>query len=555
MSVVNKNDFYKQLMTEYTFDAEKIRRSAKRPVIFRNASRFLPLATAAAVFVTVYGGYMLVNRNGADVTPPTTPEVTQGSPLATLSSAERIQENQNNLILQEANRFLAQRQHMFLSFDTPMTPGELALALNAVSDAGNVRILRLYQHDVSYAADDDTIADKTFNGAEVIAPSALRQDLANSPAFIQVEIEGKINADNFIPVTKAEAAQVTTGVSTEPKATETPLNLTTPPTTEAPVTDDAPVSSEKSDAPNISEPQDPNAQPADAPLNEPPTVAPLTEVTYFEVALPYVTDVHFVNDSDFFVLTDNSVQLYRISDSAAERLAYYDAVNPKVTFAGEDKFVILGDDGYGKKTALFIASGDGSLIEADVSAQTRGATILYALISGENALLKVESLSDRAIYSGTISGGTLTFSPTPLKIPSGAVVLSYDGDDFIYSSERVLYRYSNESGLSEVISETYSDDVVFERAKDFRNFAIIDNDAVSIYSADGGDFIYDAGVSAVQFSEYDSDYFTDGANYYRVADTIINAANSAGYSGAGTPVSGSYRVEEVTPDSLRIKRM
>ena len=68
---MNKHDFYKELMSQYTFDESKIRRNAKRASsasFFTRNSKWLPLATAAAVFTIVFVGNIFMNGNRADIT-------------------------------------------------------------------------------------------------------------------------------------------------------------------------------------------------------------------------------------------------------------------------------------------------------------------------------------------------------------------------------------------------------------------------------------------------------------------------------------------------------
>ena len=86
---MNKNDFYKQLMSEYAFDAEKIRNNAKKGRFAKQ--KISPIAiglTAAVAAVTVTVGTVAVSmiddRHGVDL-------VGGNSTLSALSPAERIQ--------------------------------------------------------------------------------------------------------------------------------------------------------------------------------------------------------------------------------------------------------------------------------------------------------------------------------------------------------------------------------------------------------------------------------------------------------------------------------
>jgi len=61
---LNKHDFYKEILSQYTFDEEKIRRNAKRASsasFFTRNSKWLPLATAAAVFLIVFVGHTMTD--------------------------------------------------------------------------------------------------------------------------------------------------------------------------------------------------------------------------------------------------------------------------------------------------------------------------------------------------------------------------------------------------------------------------------------------------------------------------------------------------------------
>ena len=83
---MNKNEFYKQLMSEYSFDADKIRENAKRGKNARQKLQpmYIGMTAAAAALVVTVGTLAAVNLtkdNGVSLT---------DSGLATLSANDRV---------------------------------------------------------------------------------------------------------------------------------------------------------------------------------------------------------------------------------------------------------------------------------------------------------------------------------------------------------------------------------------------------------------------------------------------------------------------------------
>ena len=115
---MNKNEFYKQLMSEYSFDADKIRENAKRGKNARQKLQpmYIGMTAAAAALVVTVGTLAAVNLtkdNGVSLT---------DSGLATLSANDRVIHAIEQL---EKERGSEESKDFLVNFAAPMSPAEV----------------------------------------------------------------------------------------------------------------------------------------------------------------------------------------------------------------------------------------------------------------------------------------------------------------------------------------------------------------------------------------------------------------------------------------------
>ncbi|MDE7234093.1 MAG: hypothetical protein K2N29_03430, partial [Ruminiclostridium sp.] len=200
---MNKNEFYKELMTRYALDEEKIRlnalKQAKKPAWQRFAADYWKpaLGTAAAIAVTAAAvGY---TSSFSTQPPVVVPEDTA------LSASQRLWEAEQNYYNLQAAAALSD---IYVTFSEPISYGELAVALSTVADTGEVVVDALYTEDQAvfrkealreYEAAHDR--EKTVIGAKISAPSALYRDIQDLSKVYLAELgSADINDDTFVPL-------------------------------------------------------------------------------------------------------------------------------------------------------------------------------------------------------------------------------------------------------------------------------------------------------------------------------------------------------------------
>ena len=178
---MNKHDFYKELMSEYSFDVEKIRTNAKKGKYAKQ--KISPIAigfTAAVAACTVACGTlalsMLGGKGGVDL-------VDTGSlSLSALSSSERVR----YAIEQQSKEQNSEAIHdVLVTFTQPLDSAEAKAIIAEYTDV-NIPVKAVYLADGSKVSGNDQVAD-IFGGEYSIsalciqcAGSAMSQ-LQNAP--------------------------------------------------------------------------------------------------------------------------------------------------------------------------------------------------------------------------------------------------------------------------------------------------------------------------------------------------------------------------------------
>lgn len=197
---MNKNDFYKELMSEYSFDVEKIRTNAKKGKYAKQ--KISPIAigvTAAVAACTVACGTLAINmigsKNGVSL-------VDSGSQsLSALSSSERVRyaiEQQNKEQNSEAIH------DVLVTFAQPLDSTQAKAIIAEYTDV-NIPVKAVYLADGSKISGSDQVAD-IFNGGHSIsalciqcAGSAMSQ-LQAAPEIFLVELMSEVDLDTAVPM-------------------------------------------------------------------------------------------------------------------------------------------------------------------------------------------------------------------------------------------------------------------------------------------------------------------------------------------------------------------
>ncbi|MCL2108051.1 MAG: hypothetical protein FWH20_01720 [Oscillospiraceae bacterium] len=463
---MNKHDFYKEIMSRYTFDEDKILKNAKRASsvsFLARSSKWLPLTTAAAVFVAVFGVYMLFGtyfmNNGGD-------DLISGSGASVedrLSNLEQLWTAINN------DDFNAQNRTLYLSFEAPLTYSQLDNILQAADpdDSSGLYINALWNGGFVPAdtAKGDTAA--VYTGAKINAHATRDLIIALSARaeFSAVELDDVTNDDNFSPIVKTPPIQVTPTPVDPPvepvePITPTPTPIDTPPETE-PTTLEQPPSGEEELEPT----EEPIEEPLDEPVVDPepeeepevveepdpeeetevdPEPDPTENLT-IEVELEGALSVNFLSDNRFLVLAEDGIYIYEINPTTRQ-------VSNKSAFKNENvayPTIIYTDAASGSRvikianTEMFIACGTtGKLHRIDIS-RFANSVITDVIYSNGMLVVATENAGQYAIHTARELDGWGFFK----IIESGyrLVPVSLSDKELIYaessSSLGYMFRY------------------------------------------------------------------------------------------------------------------
>ncbi|MCL2087021.1 MAG: hypothetical protein FWH05_05445 [Oscillospiraceae bacterium] len=544
---MDKRDFYKQLMSEYTFDKEKIRRNAKRDVgkAFRALnSKWLPLASAAAVFVAVFGGYMLMGQN------TTIERLIERPSIASISPGQRILETEVKLLgAQELSSSL-----MYLSFESPLSLTEIEFALGLLSDTGEIEVLMLY--DKGLIEKTMTFEAQRFTGAKISAPISMLSGIRELNVVVFVDLAGSINDDNFTPLTEHEVrnAEITLP-PIQPIQSVQPVQTvqTTPAETTARAVDIPPETTRIDNEPGmISDDELPE-------LTDDAQTSPI-EITILPLQIDGAHTVEFINDDHFLVLTGNAAEIYRIVTEPQrdfELIADYTIINPRVSNINYDRrvFMLTGEDVNSVRNQLYVVTGE-TLAFTAIDMNLNGAWLTYAYPYPDGSVLsKAKAYDHEAFYFSRLVSGqyeTQLLCDFPIQAP----LLSVNGSRFIYALSddggSSLFEFETATKKWTELNFTTTGKTTFVRSADLTNFAVLAPDGTWIYDALTGNFIQAQAASTLRFSRADVRYFSlDEQNYLISAGTIV--PTQAAVSDEVESLSNLYTIFSISDSDVKFK--
>ena len=197
---MNRNEFYKQLMSEYTFDAEKIRENAKQGKKRQKLSPlYIGMTAAAAAMVVTVGTVAMTNLGRNDGVSLT------DTGLTTLSANDRLSHALKQL---EQERESSESKDFLVTFAQPVTPAQAQSLLTA---EGNIPVKQLYLSDGSRISDPDSIGriftdspDQRITGAAVYCSGSFAAKLQDDPAVFLIEVMEACDFENAAPVDISE---------------------------------------------------------------------------------------------------------------------------------------------------------------------------------------------------------------------------------------------------------------------------------------------------------------------------------------------------------------
>lgn len=199
---MDKRDFYRELMEQYTFDKDKIYLNAKKGKTPWNRLHKQPIpiylgmtAAVAAVVVTV-GTVTVANIGRANVT-----ALVSGNSVAELND-DRLKKGQNDVRDNEGSNELFD---VLVSFERPLSSAEVQRVLLARSE-GSVPISALYLADGTAVVGKNEITNviegngSGITGAKIRCAGYLMSGLQNDSLVLAVEIVSDSDSEPITPI-------------------------------------------------------------------------------------------------------------------------------------------------------------------------------------------------------------------------------------------------------------------------------------------------------------------------------------------------------------------
>lgn len=514
---MNKNDFYKQLMSEYSFDCEKIKSNAKKGRFAKQRAipMYIGMTAAAAVLVVAVGTTVFTAVGNND--PIDHGVVLSSGPNSMRSDNERLIEALDEL---EENARSSEPRDVLVTFSEALSPAEARAVLTA---NGDIPVKKVYFADSTSASGEEQVKEafsgtRQIKGAIVNCAGYVMASLNGDSRVLIVEnvSESDINTiapidtnavdgnnvpvpsipfpDDIIPVGSGGESADSSGETLPGAETsdnrETTDNPDVPSAESSDVPMPAPVSEEVSTSPETAEttditpevtlPQPPQTTPApdtgsspqipDTPVEVEPEKLPdgvtlpesIGRFSYETVNLG-AKEAFFMNENIFFVRTPYQVQMYSFNGSDERLLVSEDCENAEVCWISEsgDSLIVsaTGDDG--KRNRLLYLDANGERI-TDLNAID---TVMEGTLKGvgynaDSELLVMNILENDRYYVCAVkfSGGDTNYLSSSFESSSPVTLMAANGLNIYLSitdgSLVQIYEVNAETGASRLI-KTY----------------------------------------------------------------------------------------------------
>lgn len=605
---MTEKEFYRELMSRYALDPEKIRanalKQAKKPAWQKFAADYWKPAAgvAAAVALTVSAvGYMNARSSGPDI---------KVDPASALSAAQRLSEaEQNYFRLQSSeNRTV----NMYITFREPVSCNDITMAFSGIADMGEIEYEILYLTDDTIKGIDEVTAYKAAHGDEknvaAVKISTLSmyyrsiQDL--SSVYLAEMGSDEINDDTFCPITVEDNDPLindqyyinsTTAVTTVP-ITTTSFSFDSEKTTEEisvpAIGESADNASDTLKPPETSETDDPEDEypEDDEEFEEPDETSSetqettpettveipaneITSTTYYGSDVGLLTEIYELNvlnsietvisGDNAVVLTKNGVYLYTLGGIIRDQNgASAELSSPKIAFKNENTVIITGCGAGGARNLISVADLiNDELHTYDVSANLGAAelgTIHYSAAQ-DKYFVKAISETSSFIYEVQISSETgIQFRPLMDAQAPVSVAGCMNSTLYLTTLDALtgtkLYSFDMATGeMTELAA--FGKTMKIRRGDDFESFALISDTDKYIFDVNRGMII-----SAEQLNEDVRIISKDGLTYFKADGFIYEiSADSSICTAVGTvefadEARSEFRINEITPEKVVIVR-
>lgn len=562
---MNKNDFYKELMTQYALDPEKIRmnaiKQAKKPVWQKVAGDYWKPAfgAAAAIAVTV-AGVSYANQSSA-------PDITV-DPVEALSASQRLREAEQDYYNVQDE---ALRSNVYITFMEQVSYNEILMALSTVDDSGEIELCTLYFESGKLEADElaafaaNSPSEESAVAAKISLPAHYYRDIQDLSIVYLAELgSDEINDDTFTPIAvedddplENDYLSITTAVTEKPVATTTtPFSFSVTETSpkEAPVIGDSGDNNTVTTLPPVTEKTTTETEEELIEEDEPETTtAPVTSAapeetttTYYRGGVGLLTEIYelnvknsletYISGDNVVVLAKNEAYFYTLGGFGGSQNGTVISVNnPKFAYKGDNFIILSGCNEDGTRNVLSVINlASNTVYTYDASANIGDSEIGAILYSKETdrVFMKTVSAQSTLIYELTINGSV---GFRPLAEIEAPVSLAGFKNDILYftitenaGETTRLYSFNCTDGATVEIA-CFGGTVKIKRSSDCESFAVLssENETSFILDANLGRLIpvqLDEDIAIITFGG--ETYFrTNGAVYRIDSTTAVLEAN------------------------------
>lgn len=457
-------------MSEYSFDAEKIRTNAKKGRFAKQ--KISPMAiglTAAVAALTVTVGTVAVSmmdsRQGVDL-------IGGNSTLSALSPAERIQnaiEQQNKLHDSE------ELQSVFVTFAQPMSPAAAKAVLTAYTD-DNIPVKAVYLADGSRITGSSEVAaifrsEQLIGGVYIECAGSVMSQLQHDEAIALVEIMTENDFDTIVPISPEDVDTIEVTIPDEPDVIpdkeivpsvpetdegKTPVDIA-PVTEEAESTDTSDIvaeTAEQTEEPVTIQPEEtdePTEEPVAPETEDAPVVAepvkpvvqqlpdgvtlPMADNT-FEFTSDYISAelAYFINDDALFVRTADGIALYSFDGTAMELIDSAECSEPRTHWIAENggRMLISSVGENGNRNKLWLVDGyNGTISDLTAEEIVMDGTIASIGYNADSKtiMLVIKEYGIYYVYAMEMqSGSTMTYINDVFETTAKTSLLSFNAN-------------------------------------------------------------------------------------------------------------------------------
>ena len=583
---MNKNDFYKQLMSEYSFDCEKIKSNARKGRFAKQKAipMYIGMTAAAAVLVVAVGTTVFTAIGSGD--PIDSGVVLSDGDNSVLTPNERLVKALEDL---EENAQSSELRDVMVTFSEPLSPAEAQAVLTAYTD-GSIPVKTLYFADGTSASGTEQVAEgfdseRQIKGAVVNCTGQVMALINDDSRVLIVEnasedttapidtdaLDGNLTSvpDNIrVPddiIHSAPGGETADSSGEAAGGTETSDNETSDINTESSETtqpdsetgDTVPETSESTDTSEVTFPEPPQTTPdsstsqttgTNTPAETQPeklpdgvTLPESIDSSFYETINLGAKEAFFMNENTFFVRTPYQVQMYSFNGTEERLLASENCDNAEICWISEsgDSLIVSATDDNEKRNRLLYVDANGERI-TDMNAID---TVMEGTLKGvgynaDSGLLVMDILENGRYYVCALrfSGGEPYYLSSSFGSASPITLMAANGLNVYFSiadgSLVQVYELNAESGASRLI-KTYennpgiSSNLAFTHAVIYPPSSAITGN-VEIFDPQTLSFIKAGGTgTSVDFGTNKHSFMANGSCYSISGGSISSSGGTA----------------------------